>query len=129
MAGKYRHVRKEVVSDFFKELIGWMDILNRARNYQLPRRGSKSLFFLEFTNRCLRNPYKSLRTSSTAFRYLALGLSRSAEFFESTGLRKAAEFVREMGWGFDFNCPSNDLFPGLCLLRLRPFSLDARQQA
>jgi hypothetical protein len=33
MSGKYREVRKEVVSDFIKELIGWMGFLNQARKY------------------------------------------------------------------------------------------------
>ena len=42
---KYRDVRKEVVSDFIKELIAWMGFLNRARKYQLPRRGSLSVCF------------------------------------------------------------------------------------
>jgi hypothetical protein len=45
VSGKYRGVRKEVVSDFIKELIAWMGFLNRARRYQLPRRGSLSVCF------------------------------------------------------------------------------------
>ncbi len=71
--------------------------LESSAKYQLPRRRSKSLFFLEFTNRCLRNPYKSLRTSSTLFRYLVFGCARSVEFFQSTELGKAAELG--LRWG------------------------------
>jgi hypothetical protein len=45
VSGKYRNVRKEVVSDFIKELIAWMGFLNRARKDQLPRRGSLGVCF------------------------------------------------------------------------------------
>jgi hypothetical protein len=73
MSGKYKEVRKEVVSDFIKELIRWMGFLNQARKYSLADVTAKYLFFLRPTQRCLWNPYESLRTSSTAFRYLFFG--------------------------------------------------------
>lgn len=48
-------------------------------------------------------------------------------FFESTELEKAAELVR--GVSYDSHRPSNDLFAGLCFLRLRRDSLEPGHEA
>ena len=51
------------------------------------------LVFPNLTNRCLRNPYESLRTSSSLFRYLGRDRLRSSR---PASLKKAAELVGAM---------------------------------
>jgi len=51
------------------------------------------LVFPNLTDRCLRNPYESLRTSSSLFRYLGRDRLRSSR---PASLKKAAELVGAM---------------------------------
>jgi hypothetical protein len=96
VSGKYKRGRKEVVSDLAKVWIGSMGFLNRAGKCRLPRSGAKCLVFLDTTDCYLRNPYKSLRTSSTLSGYLVLRFRDQPSSVESGELRKAAELMP--GW-------------------------------
>jgi len=54
------------------------------------RGGGYVLVFLKLTDRCLRNPYESFRTSSLLFRYFGRDRLRSSR---PASLKKAAELV------------------------------------